>query len=98
MRRVHHIQEELSMKKSKMGVRSRRKLILEMASKLHENEGTLEIDSNAKLSEGDDNGTYVQAWVWVPFAGTVLCKGEDGLHVNCEDGCPIWDKAVESAL
>jgi hypothetical protein len=33
-------------------------------------EGELEIDENALLSEGDDNGAYVQAWVWLPFAET----------------------------
>lgn len=30
------------------------------------NEGTLEIDDPAVISEGDDNGAYVMAWLWVP--------------------------------
>ena len=37
-------------------------------------EGFLEIDDDAQLSEGDDNGTYLQSWVWVSFAGTLLDK------------------------
>lgn len=36
------------------------------AKELHEEEGTLEIDSNAVVSMGDDPGAYVAAWVWVP--------------------------------
>lgn len=38
---------------------------IEVARRLYAEEGTLEIDDNAKLSEGDDDGMYVQAWVWV---------------------------------
>jgi len=52
-------------------------MILAMAHEQHHTdskEGELEIDDNAKLSEGDDNGTYVQAWVWVSFADTELDK------------------------
>jgi hypothetical protein len=37
-------------------------------------DGELEIDDNALVSHGDDNGAYVQAWVWVGFAGTKLDK------------------------
>ena len=28
-------------------------------------EGTLEVDEDACVSEGDDSGAYVQAWLWV---------------------------------
>lgn len=35
----------------------------------------LEIDlPTAVVSEGDDNGAYVKAWVWVSFAGTEFDK------------------------
>ena len=34
----------------------------------------VEIDQNATISEGDDNGAFVQAWLWVDFAGTDLDK------------------------
>ena len=37
----------------------------EAASRLYEEEGKIEIDSNAAISKGDDPGSYVQAWVWV---------------------------------
>jgi hypothetical protein len=36
------------------------------AKSLFEEEGEIEIDLNAKVSRGGDNGAYVQAWVWVP--------------------------------
>jgi hypothetical protein len=35
------------------------------AKRLHEREGTLEIDDEPKVSEGSDEGAYVAAWVWV---------------------------------
>lgn len=53
---------------------SRRSRIVELAKGKYEREGEVEIDDNAKLSEGSDNGTYVQAWVWVDFTGTPFNK------------------------
>ena len=38
---------------------------IERAREIHEKDGRVEIDDNAKVSEGDDPGVYVQAWVWV---------------------------------
>jgi hypothetical protein len=35
------------------------------ASSLRGYEGETEIDGNATVSMGDDDGAYVQAWVWV---------------------------------
>lgn len=40
-------------------------------------DGELEVDDNATISEGDDNGAYVQAWLWVDFSGTELNKNLD---------------------
>jgi hypothetical protein len=44
--------------------------IREAARLIYEEEGQIEIDSNAPIgdarSEGGDDGVYVQAWVWVP--------------------------------
>lgn len=37
-------------------------------------DGELELDMDAVISEGDDNGAYVQVWMWVPFSGTPLDK------------------------
>lgn len=54
---------------------SRKKRILEIASRDPRlRGGGLELDSNAKVSEGDDNGAYVQVWMWVSFEGTELDK------------------------
>ena len=53
---------------------TRRKRILVLAhEKLYRDE-TCEIDDNARISEGDDNGCYVQAWVWLDFSGTQFDK------------------------
>lgn len=41
-------------------------------------DGEVEVDRPIITSEGDDNGTYVMAWVWVDFAGTELDKEEAG--------------------
>lgn len=51
--------------------------IRELAKARLASEGQVEFDENAVVSEGDDNGAYVQAWVWVDFAGTELDKGTD---------------------
>jgi hypothetical protein len=53
---------------------ARRVAIVKMARDEHYCGGEVEVDDNALLSEGDDNGTYVQAWVWVGFAGTEFDK------------------------
>ncbi len=37
-------------------------------------DGDLEFDEEAKVSEGNDNGAYVQAWKWVSFANTPFDK------------------------
>lgn len=53
----------------------RKATIIQMAKDEYQIDGACEIDNDALLSEGDDNGCYVQAWVWVDFAGTSLDKG-----------------------
>jgi hypothetical protein len=40
-------------------------------------EGECEVDDNAVVSEGEDNGAYVQVWAWVSFDGTALDKDGD---------------------
>ena len=35
----------------------------------------IEVDDDAEVHEGDENGAFVQAWVWVPFYDTELDKG-----------------------
>lgn len=42
--------------------------MIEAARRQYEDEGSIEIDDEAKISRSDDNedkGAYVQAWVWV---------------------------------
>jgi hypothetical protein len=34
-------------------------------------EGELEIDDMTVISEGDDNGSYVMAWVWLEYKGVL---------------------------
>lgn len=52
----------------------RHKGIVAMAQDKYAREGELEIDDDALVSEGGDNGAYVQAWRWVEFDGTPLDK------------------------
>lgn len=52
----------------------RREHIVSLAREQHHVDGEVEIDEGAKLSEGDDNGCYVQAWVWCDYSGTELDK------------------------
>ena len=60
--------------------------IVRMAKDQHESEGEVEVDEKeryieegfaADVSEGDDNGAYVKAWVWVSFEGTEFDKEAD---------------------
>jgi hypothetical protein len=50
----------------------RRAAVIALARERFHREGRCEIDDEPTVSEGDDNGAYVQAWVWVDFAGTDL--------------------------
>ena len=38
----------------------------ERAKELYCADGEIEVDSNARISRGEDRGAYVEAWVWVP--------------------------------
>jgi hypothetical protein len=55
----------------------RRSDIIDLARAQREIEGAVEIDDNALLSEGNDNGCYVAAWVWVDFARTKFDKQKE---------------------
>jgi hypothetical protein len=35
------------------------------AAKKHQKEGELEVDPGATVSNGDDDGAYVAAWIWI---------------------------------
>lgn len=52
---------------------ARRRIAIELAREDDlVSEGGLAIDDDAVVSFGDDNGAYVQTWLWVDFAGTQL--------------------------
>ena len=53
---------------------NREKQIRMMAKEEYQKDGEVEIDSNAVISEGEDNGAYVAAWVWVSFEGSKFDK------------------------
>ena len=44
----------------------------ERAKELYCMDGKIEVDSNARISRGDDPGAYVEAWVWVPDDGELM--------------------------
>ena len=56
----------------------RRFEIIELSREQHQNDGELEIDDDARVSEGNDNGYYVGAWVWLDFADTKFDKEMEG--------------------
>jgi hypothetical protein len=63
------------LKRKQKKTSSRREQILAIARRNQNlRDGELELDDNAKVSEGDDNGAYIQTWMWVPFDGTPLDK------------------------
>lgn len=85
----------------------RRLRIIELARDMnHICEGSVEIDDDAILSEGDDNGCYVSAWSWVDFSDTEFDKSdpsdpsdEENECTACNDGsCPwcIEEKRLKS--
>lgn len=61
-----------------MGTDDRTATIVALARARHEEEGALEFDDTPAVAEGEDNGAYVQAWVWVSFDGTPLDKHQEG--------------------
>jgi hypothetical protein len=47
----------------------REQRIAELARERLTYEGELEIDDTTVISEPDDNGSYVMAWIWLDFSG-----------------------------
>lgn len=82
LQRIRKALEEGRIEPTLMGISEpetdREGAIRSLALDQWQEDGQVEIDDSAVVSEGDDNGAYVQAWVWVDFAGTYLTKdGED---------------------
>jgi hypothetical protein len=69
---------------TKSTLESRRLEILQLAREQQSEEGRVEIDDNAVVSDGDhnDNGCYVAAWVWVGFEGTKFDKEQESKAGN----------------
>ena len=57
-----------------MEAEERRSQIIDLAREQRQEEGLVEIDDDAQVSEGNDNGCYVAAWVWLDFADTKFDK------------------------
>ena len=53
-----------------MEAEERRSQIIDLAREQRQEEGLVEIDDHTQVSEGNDNGCYVAAWVWLDFADT----------------------------
>lgn len=53
---------------------AREEAIRELARDKYARDGELEIDATATVSEGSDDGAYVQAWVWVDLSDTKHSK------------------------
>ncbi len=56
---------------------NRRLGIIQLAREQLADEGRVEIDDDAVVSDGDDDGCYVAAWVWVAFEGTQFDKEKE---------------------
>jgi hypothetical protein len=69
--------------------------VIERARDQHDVEGQLEIPDNALISESEDNGAYILAWVWSQGPdqdededgedGEFTFAGDFGLHVNDDE-------------
>jgi hypothetical protein len=76
------------------GDRQRREAIIMFAWEKHHRDGEVEIDltdDEKDVSEGNDNGAYVRAWVWVDFSDTTLCKikpDDPDSDMFCGPDCP----------
>ena len=73
---------------------------IQKAKQLYERDGEIEIDADATVSEGDDPGAYVQAWVWVPSGEAETGDedaGEDGFVME-NDGAVIPTNEVISLV
>jgi hypothetical protein len=55
---------------------ARRLAIIDLAHDQHCSE-EIDIDGDSRISDGDDNGCYVSAWLWVDFSDTPFDKGDD---------------------
>lgn len=57
--------------------KDRERKIADLAYELFHEDGDLEFDDTAQVSEGEDNGAYVSCWKWVSFDGTEFEKKDE---------------------
>jgi len=96
------------MKKEKLTpAQARRNKIWKLADQSDRlREGELELDISAKISEGDDNGAYIQTWMWVSFDGTKFDKSGEPrgpkdwspIKIPRPSDLQIWKLARQSSL
>lgn len=66
-------------------VAARERDIITLAQRNVCQEGKIEIDDSSIVSEGDDNGAYVLAWVWCDFEGSPMSKSDDPTDSEDDD-------------
>ena len=57
---------------------------VQAAQEHHAREGEIEVDDNALVSLGEDNGAYVQSWLWVEGRICGKCNQPNPDHWTCE--------------
>jgi hypothetical protein len=55
-----------------------------------------QFDDSALVAASDDNGAYVQAWIWVPFRGTALDKQAQEQKCSECDGGEICQTCLDA--
>jgi hypothetical protein len=65
----------------------RRNLIVAYFNEKFARDGENEVDDDALLSEGEDNGAYVETWTWLDFSETPWDKEERCIHTKKEGAC-----------
>lgn len=77
----------------------RRQKIIEIAETMNwVGEGQVEIDADARLSEGDDNGCYVSGWIWCDYTDTEFDKACAECGEVCDDPAELVDHEKHGKL
>lgn len=68
----------------------------ELATEQYHRDGSVEIDFEAVVSNGEDDGAYVAAWVWV-YDGDLESEHMSSEN-GCHEDCPACAEEVEAEL
>ena len=63
----------------------------------YEEEGEIEVDDNAIVSKGDDDGAYVASWLWVSKQEAGICTRCDHVNVNGEGSDELCGNCADKA-